>query len=114
MKITVGSLDGDIASDTEVTVTDGLPDGWTVDEEYGDVESVEDGSVDLGTVTPSDVEADASVTRVYYAQAPEGATETGSYTFGPAEATATIDGEMLVAEVTGTDTVYVAGASSGT
>lgn len=114
VKITVGSLDGDVASDTEVTVTDGLPDGWTVDEEYGDVESVEDGSVDLGTVTPSDVEADASVTRVYYAQAPEGATETGSYTFGPAEATATIDGEMLVAEVTGTNTVYVAGASSGT
>ena len=112
--VAVDSIDGDVSDGTAVTVTDEIPDGWTVDPEYGDVRSVKDGVVDLGTVTPADVAGDGSVTRKYFAEAPEGADSTGSYTFGPAVAEATIDGEAVSDEIAGTETAYVAGASTST
>jgi hypothetical protein len=112
VEITVDTIDGDVAADAEVTITDEVPDGWTVEEEFGDVESVEDGVVDLGTVTPADVDGDASVSRTYFVEAPEGTGNTGRYTFGPAEAEATIDGETVTDEVAGTDTNTVVGAST--
>jgi len=112
VEITVDSIEGDVSDGTQVTVTDELADGWTVDEEYGDVRSVEDGVVDLGTVTPADVSGEATVTRNYFANAPEGIQESGRYTFGPAEATVTIDGETVTDEVAGADTNTVVGAST--
>ena len=114
VEITVDSIDGDVSDGTAVTVTDEIPDGWTVDEEYGDVRSVKDGVVDLGTVTPADVAGDGSVTREYFAEAPEGAASSGSYRFGPAVAEATIDGEAVSDEIAGTDTNTVVGASTST
>ncbi|PSP66535.1 hypothetical protein BRC85_09610 [Halobacteriales archaeon QS_1_69_70] len=73
-----------------VTVTDTLPSNWDVDEEYGDVESYDDGTVTFeGTVSAEEVAGDGSVDLVYYAEAPEGAAQTGAYGFGPAEAEAT-------------------------
>ena len=85
----------------EVAVTDQVPDGWTVDEEYGDVESfdAQTGTVHFeGTVTENEVDGDGSVTLTYFAEAPEGAETTGRYTFGPAEA------EVLVPDVPADDT----------
>ena len=114
VEITVDAIKGDVPDGTAVTVTDEIPDGWTVDQEYGDVRSVKDGVVDLGTVTPADVAGDGSVTRQYFAEAPEGAGESGSYTFGPAVAEATVEGETLTDQIAGTETVYVAGASTET
>ena len=113
VEITVDSIGGDVSAGTEVTVTDEIPDGWTVDERYGDVESVDGTTVTLSSVTPSDVDGDA-VTRQYFAEAPEGAGESGDYTFGPAVAEATIEGETLTDRIAGTETVYVAGASTET
>ncbi|PSQ33765.1 hypothetical protein BRD05_08010, partial [Halobacteriales archaeon QS_9_70_65] len=112
VEITVSDLGGDVESDDEVAITDEIPDGWTVEEKYGDAESVDDGVVGLGSVTPSEVDGDGTVTRQYFAEAPEGAGESGDYTFGPAEATVTIGDETLTAEVAGTATVYVVGAST--
>jgi hypothetical protein len=85
----------------EVAVTDQVPGGWTVDEEYGDVDrfDAETGTVHFeGTVTESEVAGDGSVTFTYFADAPEGAETTGRYTFGPAEA------EVLVPDVPADDT----------
>ena len=65
-------------------IYDRVPDGWTVDERYGDVERVEDGEVHFGEVGP--VGEDETVELVYFAEAPSGAAGTGSYEFGPAVA----------------------------
>ena len=92
-----------------VVVTDEVPDGWTVDDSFGDVESVEDGTVDLGTVSPVG-EDDDPVTLTYFARAPSGPGQTGSYTFGPATATA-VNADVSV-EIAGTDTNYVIGPST--
>jgi hypothetical protein len=114
VKITVSSIGGDVAADAEVTITDGVPDGWTVDESYADVQSFDgdEGVVRLDPVTPSDVEGDATETRAYFAEAPEGPGETGQSTFGPAEAVATIDGETVTAQVAGTKDVLLVGPST--
>jgi len=111
VEITVETIEGDVSSDASVTITDEIPDGWTVDPSYGDVEGVENGVVDLGTVTPGDVE-EGSVIRSYFAEAPEGAAETGRDTFGPATATVTIGDETVSDEVAGTDTNTVVGPST--
>jgi hypothetical protein len=114
VKITVSSIGGDVAADAEVTITDGVPDGWTVDESYADVQSFneDEGVVRLDPVTPSDVEGDSTETRAYFAEAPEGPGETGQSTFGPAEAVATIDGETVTARVAGTKDVLLVGPST--
>lgn len=72
---------------TEVRITDQVPEGWTV-EPFGDAQSDEPiegpATVDLGTVTRSELEASGDgVSRSYFAEATGG---TGRYTFGPAEA----------------------------
>jgi hypothetical protein len=109
---------------TEARVTESVPEGWTVDPSFGDVESWDDENnvVDFGTVTldPSSDNglAGDSVSFTYYAEAPEGESETGSYTFGPA--TVTVDfqnqfyeeNDTIDAEFSGTDTAYVAGPST--
>ena len=72
-----------------VKITDTLPSNWDVDEEYGDVESYDGGTVTFeGTVSAEEVAGDESVDLVYFAEAPEGAAQTGAYGFGPAEAEA--------------------------
>jgi hypothetical protein len=111
VEITVETIEGDVTSDAEVTITDQVPDGWTVDEEYGDVESFDDeaGVVTLAPVTPGDVEGERSAGRAYFAEAPQGAGETDRYSFGPATATATIDGEAVSDQVAGTDANTVLG-----
>ena len=75
-----------------VEVSDRVPAGWSVDEEYGDVERTvdnDDGSttVVLGTVSSEGLGSEAA-TRQYFAEAPTGAGNTGRYTFGPATAVA--------------------------
>ena len=93
-------------------VTDGVPDGWTVDADSFDAEA---GTVSFGERGPVDPEAnDDALELEYYAEAPEGATATGRYTFGPAEATATVDGDEVTVEFAGTDTDTVVGPSTGT
>ncbi|PSP44795.1 hypothetical protein BRC63_02140 [Halobacteriales archaeon QH_10_70_21] len=113
VELTVETIEGDVSSNTPVTVTDEIPDGWTVDTDSGDAEGdgVIEGpaTVSLGTVTPGDVE-EGSVTREYFAEAPEGADETGRDTFGPA--TATIGDEKVSDQVAGTDTNTVVGPST--
>jgi hypothetical protein len=74
----------------EVAVTDQVPDGWTVDEDYADVEEfdADNGVVHFeGTVTAEEVGKNGSVSLSYFAEAPEGADQTGPSTFGPATAT---------------------------
>ncbi len=112
VEITVSSIDGEVDDDAPVTITDSLPDGWTVHEAAGDVEGVEGGIVDLGTVTPADVAGDATESRTYFAEAPSGPGETGQDTFGPAEASVTIDGATVTAQVAGTKNVLLVGAST--
>ncbi|PSP78229.1 hypothetical protein BRC88_11025 [Halobacteriales archaeon QS_4_69_225] len=90
VRVTVEEFNGELAGAVEVS--DRVPAGWTVDEEYGDVESTtdnDDGSttVVLGEVSTDDLGSDAA-TRQYFAEAPTGADNTGRYTFGPATATA--------------------------
>ena len=90
----------DFENASEVKITDQVPDGWTVDGKYGDVESFdpESGTVTFrGTVGADQVGDDGSVTLRYFAEAPEGADGTGTYTFGPAEA------EVVAADVPGED-----------
>ena len=99
----------------EATVTDSVPDGWTV-AEYGDAQNSGDvEEVELGTVTREELEeADGGVTRTYFAEA---STDTGQYTFGLATATATATEEELKsdsAEFGGTDSNTVVGVSSET
>ena len=106
-----------------VKITDTIPSNWDVDEEYGDVESYDGGTVTFeGTVTAEEVAGDRSVDLVYYAEAPEGADQTGAYGFGPAEAEAIDprefqdDSERTQGSTTGTfggtDTNTVAGADT--
>ena len=106
-----------------VKVTDTIPSNWDIDEEYGDVESYDGGTVTFeGTVTAEEVAGDGSVDLVYYAEAPEGAAQTGAYGFGPAEAEATDprefqdDSERTQGSTTGTfggtDTNTVAGPAT--
>ncbi|PSP81130.1 hypothetical protein BRC88_02385 [Halobacteriales archaeon QS_4_69_225] len=113
---------------SEVTITDQVPDGWTVDERYGDVESFDpdSGTVTFqGTVSADQVGDDGNVTLTYFAEAPEGADGTGTYTFGPAEAAVVepdvpegdTDGELDgdgTDEFGGTDTNTVVGADTET
>ena len=96
---------------TTAAVSDGVPDGWTVDEEYGDVESFDEeaGVARFGSVGPVDPAEDDPVELEYFAEAPEGVGETGRDTFGPARAEATIDGENVSDEFAGTDTNTVVG-----
>jgi hypothetical protein len=85
----------------EVAVTDQVPDGWTVDEDYADVEEfdADNGVVHFeGTVTAEEVGKNGSVSLSYFAEAPEGADQTGPSTFGPAEA------EVVVPDVPDDDT----------
>lgn len=93
-----------------VTVTDEVPDGWTVAEDFGDVTKVEDGTVFLGPVDPTEVEGDATVTKTYFTEAPSGAEQTNSYRFGPA--TATVVGGDATVQIAGTDTNYVLGPAA--
>ena len=92
-------------------VSDEVPDGWTVDEEYGDVESFDEdaGVARFGSVGPVDPAEDDPVELEYFAEAPEGVGETDRYTFGPATAETTIDGEDVSDEFAGTDTNTVVG-----
>ena len=118
---TGGQTDRVVVTVTELSeaaeVTDGVPDDWTVDADYGDADSfdAETGTVSFGERGPVDPEADDDALELeYYAEAPEGATATGRYTFGPAEATATVDGDEVTVEFAGTDTDTVVGPSTGT
>lgn len=83
MTITVESL---MAT---ATISDQVPEGWTVDERYGDAERVPDDRVYLGEVDP--VGEAESVTLAYFVRAPEGPDGTGSYEFGPVLAEAVAD-----------------------
>ncbi|MFC4437114.1 MULTISPECIES: S8 family serine peptidase [Natrialbaceae] len=80
----------------EATVRDVVPDGWSVDEAYGDVERVEEAGdvqyVYFGTAVP-----DEAHTFTYFPEAPA---ETGTYAFGPSEANAakTDDGWVAFGE----------------
>ncbi|PSQ18488.1 hypothetical protein BRD02_00465 [Halobacteriales archaeon QS_8_69_73] len=118
---TGGQTDRVVVTVTELSeaaeVADGVPDGWTVDTDYGDADSfdAEAGTVSFGERGPVDPEADDDPLELeYYAEAPEGATATGRYTFGPAEATATVGGDEVTVEFAGTDTDTVVGPSTGT
>ena len=95
---------------TEAAVADAVPDGWTV-LDAGDAKNPGDvATVELGTVTRTELEAaDGGVTKTYFVEAPE---STGQYTSGPATATAVasergVDPETV--EFAGTDTNTVAG-----
>jgi hypothetical protein len=88
-------------------VSDDVPDGWTVDPEYGDVEAVADGRVSFGEVGPVG-EDDDPVELVYYADAPEGPGATGRYRFGPALA----ETGSASAAFAGTDDNVVVGPST--
>ena len=116
VEITVSGFNEELTD--AVTVTDRVPDGWDVFEDFGDVESVSDGVVTFeGAVTADDVDG-GEVTFTYFAEAPSGAAETGQYTFGPATAEA-VDPETFdeagreqgatESEFGGTDTNYVVG-----
>lgn len=107
--ITVSSLSHD------ATITDAVPDEWTVKEGYGDVTDVDGNTVELGTVSADDV-ADSSVTQTYFVEAPSEMTETGRDTFGPAVATVVDQSEVENADdqVAGTDTNTVLSASTNT
>ncbi|WP_433632875.1 M14 family zinc carboxypeptidase [Halomicrococcus sp. NG-SE-24] len=109
VEITVSSLSHD------ATITDSVPDGWTVKDGYGDVTAVDGNIVELGTVSADEV-ADSAVTRTYFVEAPSEVTETGRDTFGPAVATVVDPSRVEKSEdqVAGTDTNTVLGASTNT
>jgi subtilisin family serine protease len=113
----------DFENASEVSVTDQVPDGWTAYED-ADAENFDE---DSGTVTFAETVTDDqvgdgdSVTFAYFAEAPSGASQTGSYTFGPATAEVVspdvpeedTNGELDGDEQDtfgGTDTNYVVGA----
>lgn len=107
VEITVTSLSHD------ATITDTTPNGWTVKEGVGDVTGVSGSTVELGTASTGEVES-GKVTRTYFVEAPTGVAETDRDTFGPATATALdpSDLENATAQVAGTDTNTVLGAST--
>lgn len=82
-----------------------MPDGWTVEPEYGDVDRVEDGDPYFDDVDP--VGADGTTELVYFVDAPEGPDGTGNYAFGPASA----ETDAQSQEFTGTDTNLVIGVN---
>jgi len=118
VEITVDDFNDELAD--AVRVTDQVPDGWTVDENFGDVESFDE---DSGVVTFEGTATTGGETFAYFAEAPdEGAGNTGTYTFGPATAVA-VDPESFEDDSDrkqgstkesfgGTDTNTVAGAST--
>jgi hypothetical protein len=123
VEVTVDDFNDELAD--AVAVTDRVPDGWAVDENFGDVESFDEDSGVVtfeGTASTGDVSGDGSKTFIYFAEAPEeGAGNTGTYTFGPAEAEAvdpaTFDDPnrtqgSTAEEFGGTDTNTVVGAST--
>ena len=89
-----------------------VPGAWDVRTGYGDVTRVEetDGEkkVHFGSVSAAEVE-DGSTDLVYFAEAPSGAENTGTYTFGPAHAQTDADVDKAVDEFAGIDTNYVVG-----
>ena len=80
IEVTIESFNDELTD--EVRLLDSCP--WEVDETFGDVQSVDGNTVDLGTVSTEELEDDP-VTRSYFAEAPD---TTGRYAFGPAEAEA--------------------------
>ena len=89
----------DFQNAEEIAVTDTIPANWDVDEEYGDVASYDNGTVTFeGTISAEEVAGDNSVDLRYFAEAPEGAAQTGAYGFGEAEA------EVVTPDVPGEDT----------
>jgi serine protease AprX len=89
-----------------------VPSAWDVRTEYGDVERVEetDGAkrVYFGSVTAPEV-TDGDTTFEYFAEAPSGTENTGTYTFGPAHARTDAGVDKPVDEFAGIDTNYVVG-----
>ena len=80
VEVTVESFNDELTD--EVRLLDSCP--WEVDETFGDVQSVDGNTVDLGTVSTEELE-NGPVTRSYFAEAPD---TSDRYTFGPAEARA--------------------------
>jgi hypothetical protein len=114
VQITVDDFNDELAD--AVKVTDQVPDGWTVDENFGDVESFDE---DSGVVTFEGTAPASGETFVYFAEAPD---RTGTYTFGPARAEAVEPADFsgdpdkkqgsTSEEFGGTDTNTVAGADT--
>ena len=114
VRITVDDFNDELAD--AVKVTDQVPDGWTVDENFGDVESFDE---DSGVVTFEGTAPASGETFVYFAEAPD---RTGTYTFGPARAEAVEPADFsgnsdkkqgsTSEEFGGTDTNTVAGADT--
>jgi len=115
VEVTIESFNDELTD--EVRLLDSCP--WEVDETFGDVQSVDGNTVDLGTVSTEELD-DGPVTRAYFAEAPD---TTGRDTFGPATAKAvdpaTFDDPdrqqgSTDEEFGGTDTNTVVGASTQT
>lgn len=102
VEVTVSELSHD------AVIRDHFDPAWEFDEEFSDGTEVKDGVVEFGEVSAEAV-ADDSVTFVYFVEAPD---ETGRYTFGPAEAIATVGDEARSDTFGGTDTNYVVGVST--
>jgi hypothetical protein len=104
--VTVDSIPDGVS---EVAVTDAVPEGWTV-EGFGDARTSGDvRTVELGTVSRSDL-SDGPVTRTYFVEATGGS---GQYTFGPAEAAIVGDSSAFrddTATFGGTDDNTIVGA----
>ena len=103
-----------VETDRPVVVRDFVPEGWTVDAEYGAVEATE--STDGGTFVYFALDGTDSFEGQYFAEAPE---RTGRYSFGPIEVTQEVDGAALAdreykAAGGTTDTVTVVGADTET
>ena len=113
VELTVETIEGDVSSNTRspspTRFRTAGPSTPTSGDAEGDGVIEGPATVSLGTVTPGDVE-EGSVTREYFAEAPEGADETGRDTFGPA--TATIGDEKVSDQVAGTDSNTVVGPST--
>jgi hypothetical protein len=89
------------------TISDRIPDDWSVASDAGDVERVEGNEVHFGETDP--VGDGESVTLEYFAEAPEGVSGTGRYTFGPATATAAAADDDSTDDFGGTVTKTVIG-----
>ncbi len=122
VEVTVEDFNGELTD--AVTVTDRVPDGWTVDEAFGDVErfDAEAGVVVFEPTVTADDLGDGSVTLTYFAEAPEEFADTDTYTIGPATAEAVEVNDLgdgreagsTEGEFGGTATVVVAGVSTNT
>jgi len=98
-------IDVSVTADERVEVRDTVPDGWSVYEERGDVDRVEtrEDGTDVVYFAPTGDDLEVA----YFVEAPAGAGETGTDTFGPVEARAG-DGTWVTVEGT-SDTNAVAG-----